>query len=228
MNFSFGIVTAGNNDDMLNQIIDSIEKMCIPNYEIIIVGSCKITRKRCKVVDFNESIKQMWITRKKNIITTEAIYENIVFSHDYISFDENWYKEFLTYGDKFKVCSSRILNSNNERFRDWTLWPDDLPPQFNFLSKREYILPYEIKHLSKYMYISGAYWIAKKEVMLEFSLNEKLSWGESEDVEWSKRVVEKYNFEINEKSIVKFLKMKKRSFNEIKDKNKIERLKEIQ
>ena len=36
MNFTFGIITGGNNDVMINEIIDSIEKESIPSYEIII------------------------------------------------------------------------------------------------------------------------------------------------------------------------------------------------
>lgn len=78
---------------------------------------------------------------------------------------------------------------------------------------RDCIIPYNFSNLTKYMYISGTYWISKKNVMLEFPLNEKLSWGESEDVEWSKRVREKYIFEMNENSSVSFLKYKDKVFN---------------
>ena len=39
MEFTFGIITSGAEDDSINQIIDSIEKQNIPTYEIIIVGN---------------------------------------------------------------------------------------------------------------------------------------------------------------------------------------------
>jgi hypothetical protein len=77
------------------------------------------------------------------------------------------------------------------------------------------------------MYISGSYWIAKKQIMNEFPLNENLIWGESEDVEWSNRVKQKYNFSINEYSIVHFLKNKKVSFVEVQSEEKINLLKKI-
>jgi len=64
------------------------------------------------------------------------------------------------------------------------------------------------------MYISGAYWVAKKKFMLENVLNEKLKWGQGEDVEWSIRVRKITNFVINERSIVKLMKYKDRIFNE--------------
>ena len=38
MNFTFGIITGGNNELMINDIINSIENENIPNYEIIVVG----------------------------------------------------------------------------------------------------------------------------------------------------------------------------------------------
>jgi hypothetical protein len=227
MNFTFGIVTDGDNDDNIDIIISSIENLKIPHYEIIIVGNSNINKKNCKVIRFNENIKNKWITRKKNIITENANFENIVYSHDYIRYDENWYSEFLKFGEDFKICTNKILNKDGNRFRDWTLWPDSLTDEFNFLNSREYIIPYEIKHLSKYMYISGSYWIAKKQIMNEFSLNENLIWGESEDVEWSNRVKQKYNFSINEYSIVHFLKNKKVSFVEVQNEEKINLLKKI-
>jgi hypothetical protein len=57
--------------------------------------------------------------------------------------------------------------------------------------------------------------MAKRSVMQEFPLNEELVWGKTEDVEWSKRVREKYKFSMNEKAAVKFLKQKDRVFSEI-------------
>ena len=63
------------------------------------------------------------------------------------------------------------------------------------------------------MYISGTYWIAKKDVMKKFPLDETLSWGESEDVSWSLCVRENYQFSINVNSTVRSLKYKNLSFN---------------
>lgn len=42
--------------------------------------------------------------------------------------------------------------------------------------------------------------------MEEFPLNEELYWGDGEDVEWSLRVREKYDFTMNVFSEVKLLK----------------------
>jgi len=213
MDFTFGIITGGN-DDMINTIIDSIEREEIPNYEIIIVGKCDLDRENCTIIPFDETIKRAWITRKKNVITNIAKYENIVYLHDYISLIEGWYEGQLEAGNEFKVRMDKIRNFNGERFRDWCLWCHNGNEMDSFIG-RDCLIPYDITHLSKYIYISGSYWVAKRDVMLEFPLNEKLGWGEGEDVQWSKEVRVKYDFNMNVNSSVQIMKRgKDRVFNE--------------
>ena len=121
MNFTFGIIT-NNNITNLYKIIDSIELQNIPNYEIIIVGfNTNLNKKNCTCIQFDESIYPGWITRKKNIITQNAKYENIVYMHDYIILDKNWYNGFLKYGNNFDVVINPIQKINGSRFRDWNL-----------------------------------------------------------------------------------------------------------
>jgi len=214
MDFTFGIITGGNNDSMIEEIINSIECENIPNHEIIIVGNSMVTRKNTRVINFDETLKPAWITKKKNLITENAQYENIVYFHDYIKLDAGWYHGQLTAGNNFHVRMDKIININGERFRDWCIWPHN----GNFMDGvigRDCLIPYDMRHLSKYMYISGSYWIAKKNVMIEFPLNENLTWGQGEDVLWSKEVREKYPFDMNQNSSVRIMKWgKDRVFNE--------------
>lgn len=205
MDFTFGIVTAGNNENIINEIITSIENERIPRYEIIIIGQCNITRNNVKVISFDETIKKSWITKKKNLITSYASYENIVYLHDYIKLTPGWYAGQLKAGNTFSIRMDRILNFNGERFRDWCICPDFGGDMDKFI-ERECLIPYDMTHLSKYMYISGAYWIAKKEVMIKYPLDELLSWGEGEDVYWSMSVRKEYNFDMNIHSEVIIMK----------------------
>ena len=62
---------------------------------------------------------------------------------------------------------------------------------------------------------------------MEFPLNENLTWGQGEDVLWSKQVREKYEFNMNTNSSVFIIKGgKDRVFNEPNE-HKIEALKSI-
>lgn len=225
MDFTFGIITSGKVDSYLLKIIDSIKKENIPNYEIIIIGNTLLSEDdKIKIIPFNEDIKPMWITKKKNLITQSAKYENIVFMHDYVYLIPGWYEGYLKFGNDFKACMNIILNADGTRFRDWVLWEN---PDPNLIQRAEHIIPYEITNLSKYMYFSGAYWVAKKEIMEEFPLNEDLIWNKGEDIDWSKRFRNKYDFSININSAVRFLKPKPTVFNFLKDRNIIEKLKQM-
>jgi len=213
MDFTFGIITGGN-DDMINIIIDSIEKEDIPNYEIIIVGHCGVDRKNTKLIPFDENVRRAWITKKKNEITKAATYENVVYLHDYIKLEEGWYKGQLKAGNDFSIRMDKIIDNNGARYRDWCIWPHNGNDMDTFIG-RDCLIPYEITNLSEYMYISGSYWISKKDIMIEFPLNEALTWGQGEDVQWSKEVRLKYDFDMNTNSTVKLMKSgKDKVFNE--------------
>ncbi len=214
MNFTFGIITHKGSEGFINQIIDSIEKEKIPNYEIIIVGEYNDIRENVINIPFDETIKRGWISRKKNIITSLAQYENIVYLHDYIRLEEGWYEGQLKAGNEFNIRMDRIINFNGERFRDWSIWPHN-GNEMDQLIGRDCLIPYDVTHLSKYMYISGSYWVAKKYFMEKYPLDENLCWGFGEDVAISKIWREHSDFKMNTNSSVRIMKpLKDRAFSE--------------
>jgi hypothetical protein len=221
---TFGIITSENTNSYIDSVILSIEGQNIDKnlYEILIIGNCSLEEsEQIRVIPFDETIRNLWITKKKNLITKESKFDIIVYMHDYLILDENWYLNFLKFGDDWDLCMNRILNSDGKRSIDWIGLPDD----------RIYgnvILPYDYIG-SEGMYIPGNFWIGKKKVMDEFPLDENFVWGEGEDIEWSKRVlggfppvwlknindfregralVKKHKYVMNEFSIVKSLKDK--------------------
>jgi len=214
MNFTFGIITGGGADNRILKIINSIKEQKIQNYEIIIVGNSEINGDFIKNIPFDETIKPKWITKKKNIITKNSNYENIVFLHDYIKLDKNWYNGFLKFGNNFSICMTKMKTPSGKRYRDWTI---DAMANISHITNKRYnrLLPYRDLGLTNIMYISGAYWVAKKEIMEKYPLDERLSWGESEDIEWSHRVRKNIQFFINPDSIVWLLTEKNPSFLEM-------------
>jgi len=211
ISFTFGIVTSGNSDDRIEKIVESIKQLEIPQYEIIIVGNSKLNG--LNVIPFDESIKSGWITKKKNIITENAKYENIVYLHDYIVFDKDWYNGWLKFGDKYHACMNVIKNQDGTRYRDWTLMPNSFPVDIG----NNLLLPYYETRFQKYMYFSAAYFVAKKSVMKEFPQNNNLVWGQAEDIEWSNRYKTKYDFSMNPHSTVILLKYANPVFVEMSD-----------
>jgi hypothetical protein len=181
MEFTFGIITGGNQDAMLTQILNSIEKQNIPHFEVIIVGKTTLERSYLTVINFPENIQPMWITKKKNIIGQLAKYENIVFLHDYIAMCPGWYEGFQRFGnDGWDVCMNRMLENNGSRAIDWMGLPND-PVYGNVL------LPYDYCNPSG-MYVPGNYFVVKKTFFQNNPLDENRIWCEGEDIEWSKRI----------------------------------------
>ena len=232
MKFTFGIITKsdnnfGSNDpsssDKTNIIkaIESINKLNIPEFEIIVVGGDDIYEQDNIIhFKFDDTINPLWITAKKNIIIKNAKYENIVFTHDYVEFSDDWYKGFLKFGNDWDICMNVFLNLDGTRFRDWCAWDDpeiciignELKIKNNKIvggpDQRIVLVPYDYKK-TNYMYISGTYWVAKKKVLLEEPLDEdRWGWGQQEDVEWSQRVRDNYKYVMNIHSTVKSLKEK--------------------
>lgn len=228
MKFTFGIITSGTSDETINIVIDSIEKQNIPEYQILVVGNSHVSRDNTFIIPFDEEIRSGWITRKKNLITINARYENIVYTHDYVVFEDDWYQGFLLFGEDFKICMNKFVNPDYSRFRDWVIWPhNDNFMDSIVLPNRECLLPYDMTHLSKYQYISGTYWVAKKQVMEECPLDESLCWGQGEDVVWSKKSRIKYGFTMNQYSTVRALKFKDPAFN-VCEEETIQKLKMVQ
>lgn len=206
MGITFGIITNGCRN--LRDVIYSIILNKIENFQIIVVGGDESYKEYDILhIKFDETIKPMWITRKKNLITENAKYDDIVYMHDYVILDSSWYKN---YNSNYDVCCHKILNSDGSRFRDWCL--NELYTQTfrnvgMILPNRNMIIPYN-HNFSKFMYISGSYFLAKRYVMKEFPLDENLIWGQGEDVFWSMNVLSKYDFTLNDKCQVKFSKYK--------------------
>lgn len=218
MEFTFGIITSNVSSNFLLKIIDQI-KSEVPKdkREIIVVGGNNPDIEEVIHIDFDETEKPMWITRKKNLITQHSTKENIVYLHDYISLTPGWYAGQLKRGNDFYIRMDKIRNFDGSRFRDWTLWAHN-QVEIDSIVGRELLLPYNVSNLSRYMYISGSYWIAKRTIMLEHPLNEDLLWGQGEDVQWSMKIRMYYEFQMNEYSMVQILKPgKDRAFDEISD-----------
>ena len=241
INFTFGIITSGEGDAMhrVGEIINSIDRQKMPKNQIVIVGGTGLYSEQAlanintdpnfsvEYIPFDETFKKAWITKKKNLITQHAKYENIVYMHDYLYFYDDWYKNFVDFGTDWDLCMNAIVNANDKRYRDWVTWDHpNIDPRTRQVIKHKVqwtqtepwcpdgrvwkgggtLMPYD--YTGNHMYISGTYWVAKKHVMEAEPMNEDLCHSDAEDVEWSLRVRDKYKYVMNENSVVKLLNFK--------------------
>lgn len=230
MNITFGIITDGSNDQRINVIIDSIQANNIPSdkYEIIIVGNSNINRNNARIIQFDEHIKQKWITRKKNIITQNSKFDNIVYTTDYVAYAKNWYQVLSSYtkSTDWDVLITKInCQDQVTRLWDWIAYTNSLPivrfPDKQIIRgyykpDREtgnWLLSYSDIH-NKHLYISGLYWVAKKELMINNPLDQNYTWAQAgsddvrqlvggrynycnQDLQWSYRILIKNKYKLH-------------------------------
>ncbi len=231
--WTFCIVTIPGNEKIVLESIQKIQSefIGINNCEVIVVGGRSIDASnfkiRIKFIPFTESIfspkfgnlkaafkgksfgrlfyRTGAICHKKNLAARLATFDKLCIMHDYVGLESGWREGFESFGDNWGIAMNIVLNKDGIRHRDWLSW--DHPAITNKSDgSGACLIPYE--KYTKYMYISGAYFCIKKDFFLMNPLNEKLFWGDAEDVEWSLRVREKVRFTMNSGSSVRCLRQK--------------------
>lgn len=176
--WTFGIITNGKRDDWMELCIKSIRKQKIPNYEIIVCGTYfDRNEDDFKYIPFNQRDDRGWITKKKNLIVSGALYENLCIVHDRIIFSDSWYKETKKYGNCFEfLCNAQYYN--DMRVYDWVTIGGSNPHMYRtrLLDRRDW---------DWWGVIGGCQIISKKSILEKVPLNETRHWNEAEDVEFS-------------------------------------------
>lgn len=180
--WSFGIVTNGERDDWIEKIINSIRIQKIPQYEIIICGKSKNRNdKDIKYIPFNERSEKGWITKKKNLICEQAIYENLCIMHDRLVLADDWYKGMMKYGNAFELLGCKqIENATGEHAGDWLTLGGPAGTEYK-ISRLEY------DDWDFYIYLSGQLTIIKKKVWKDILWDESRYWNDAEDSDISFR-----------------------------------------
>ncbi|MDP3941276.1 MAG: hypothetical protein Q8Q49_03105 [bacterium] len=177
--WTFGIVTNGERDDWIDQIIRSIRALKIPKYEIIICGKYrKREEKNIKIIDFIERADKGWITRKKNLIADKAAYENMCIIHDRLVFDRNWYRGMRKYGNSFELLGCiQIEKNTRENAGDWLTLGGPMGTRWK-ISRLTY------SDWDFYGYLSGQLMIIKKSIWEKTLWDETRYWDGVDDADW--------------------------------------------
>jgi hypothetical protein len=222
MEATFGIITGGDQDERINLTIDSIENQHIDKnkYDIIIVGNSRVVRDNTVIYPWVEKTDRAHITAKKNLITEKAKFSHVVYAHDYFWFCDGWYDGFTEFNrdNEYDVAMCPILNTDDSRYMDWIVVSEpDCPPGWTQIEKW---CPNGYRHAGQAgmvdynydktynMYVPGFFWLAKKEFMEKYPLNEDLYHSDGEDIEWSLRINKFFKYKLNMNSQVKLLKYK--------------------
>lgn len=107
--WTFGIITNGNRNEWVDELVETIISQNVPEFEIIICGKFETSRvdSRIRYVPFNKRTKLGWICKKKNLIIEHARHQNILILHDRYVLDANWYQEMVKWGNNFEFATCR-------------------------------------------------------------------------------------------------------------------------
>lgn len=225
---TFGVCVGPNyNRHHLETLIESIRSQNIKSsYEILLIGIDQLSSydsDDTTAIPFDESKMAGWITKKKNILAQTARYSNICIVHDYYQFPRDWYTTIIS-GEPWEVLMTPVVNKNGTRGADWLINPERMrefldanPAMYQRLREAaphetpKYVcgLPYHVQNMNYIQYVSGGYILAKTHVLLNVPLNEKLKWGDAEDLEWSERLVRRYPINIKVSTQVNIQKERK-------------------
>lgn len=188
--FSFGVITNGQRPGYLKSLFDSIQAMQNPlglPVEILVCCPLKVHQQLTEqgyqlthVPDPEAFSALGWITRKKNLLVSQARYSHIAVAHDRYWFAPDFLTKLLEFGGDFSVVSCRQTMPDGRRFPDWVTmgseWSWTHPAMLNY------------GDWSRHVYINGGLIIARTEVLRDTPWNDLLFWNQAEDIELTRRL----------------------------------------
>jgi hypothetical protein len=180
--WSFGIITNGKKNKQVEDLIDSIVSQNIPNYEIIICGDFKSDNQHIVLIDDVKIENEIRgpITIKKNKIVQQAKYENLMLLHDRYLLPNDWFQRMKNYGNYFDLLAIPNIGPNGGRVNDWGEH-NGKPSQI--YRETSHVLPYNT--WSDGWYSQGGLLVIKKNLYNLIKLDNRLFWGELEDIQFS-------------------------------------------
>ncbi|MDD2367946.1 MAG: hypothetical protein PHQ90_01510 [Sulfuricurvum sp.] len=199
--FSFGIIYgAANNEEeqLTNSILSILENINLNHYEyeILICGPSnfeandyltQFNSKNIYYIPYDlTSNKRFLITAKKNYLFLQTKYNIVAISHTRILYAKDFAME--TFKKKFDLSTTKVLvdqKGSKEKYLDFSLitsydiikYPVDGIPAGNITHDFLYYMQKRVP------YIDGGLTIFNKNIILESPYNDKIAWGEAEDVE---------------------------------------------
>lgn len=201
MNLTFGIMTIYDDVPRLNAVIDSIKALKIPNVEILVAGSYNNNDPSRVDPIVQHILSDGWLPKKKNMVARAAYHDTLVLLHDYYVFDPLWYQAYEEFGNQWDVCSNpQFLIDGTRHATDWILWDHPTLPRYHSLEYNDW-------SNTKYQYVSGQFFLIRRDFLRANPINEAMPPGSPEDVEFSLRIRDTAKIVCNPRAIVRHNKV---------------------
>lgn len=179
---TFGIMTRYENIPQLIEVVNSIHALHIPHYEIILAGSYSTQAQ--PIPGTKHIVTDGWTPVKKNLVAKLAEFETLVLLHDYFVFAPDWYERWTAFNayTPWEIgANPQVLIDGSRHATDWVIWDHPTLPRYHSLD-------YDDGTQTQYQYVSGGFFLVKRDFLRANPFNEDMKPGSAEDVEWSLRV----------------------------------------
>lgn len=205
---SFGVCTGYDNAEHLIKCVDSIRKQAkdLDDYQIFVIGPeapeqilAELDGPDIEFVEFDESVRPMWITKKKNLIAQKADFDRLCIMHDYMWLTPDWAKKLWEFEawNNWNVLAFPQQRADGGRF--WYDWSGFRGPRE--LDDRQFYDYKDWDHNDE-VYISGNIFCVHRGLLLDHPLNENLGHMQEEDLEWTRRIAPYVHFKCAYNSLV--------------------------
>ena len=188
--WSFGVITNVLRPDCVEKTIESVRKLGVPHYEIIVCGTHFDRHEQdVRYIPFDQRDDVGWISKKKNLIVSCAQYENICIIHDRIEFDIAWYDQMKKWGNCFEALSvPQILRRDKKRFGDWCC----LDKKYFDKDRHRFLFAYymDYKDWDPHTVGFAGATMVKRTLLENIPFDETLYWGQYEDLKISQNFME--------------------------------------
>lgn len=176
--WSICYITNGNNLEQIRATENLVKNM--KNIQLLVCGPKKLLLRildSSQIIDDSEFKKTNLIAAKKNLLISNAKNENLLLLHDRYEIAPDFFESFKNFGYDFGIAvPNQIIKETNINYP-------------GLLNSQEGNFGYIDSHIFEDSYfVNGGCIALKREIALNVKLNPFLSWGEQEDVEWSKRL----------------------------------------
>ena len=203
---TFGVCTGYTNPEHLIKCIESIRNQRLSSYEILVIGPevpdaiyLELQGPDIKFLTFDETIKPLWITKKKNILAQQAKYDRLCLLHDYLWLTPDWATNFQSFEAQHPWS---VLAFPQQRFDGGRFWYDWSGfEQSRGIHYRKFYDHTDWSHNND-IYISGNIFCVHRQLLLAHPLDERLGHMQEEDLEWSRRVAPFTHFKCAYNSLV--------------------------
>ena len=186
-NWSFGIITNGQNNASVKSLVKSIIDQKIPKFEVNISGPNPYNNALPSNVNIVNDVDILPdprgpISQKKNILINASKFENLCLLHDRYLLPKNWYLNMKEYGNYFDFLEIPNIDVSQSRAPYHQVYNNNISD--NFIRLNPFL---SHKKSSPNQFLQGGSITGKKSIIIRNLFLDHLHWGEFEDVHFSKK-----------------------------------------